>query len=96
MSIRLCVCRACITYVLYHPMVENAREATNKMQRVQKKSEVDVLTDSPPRGSNSQPSDALLDDKSLTLYPIELGGRYRVCPKPTPQLLYRLAYYLGY
>ena len=32
---------------------------------------------SPPRGSNSQPSDALLPDwtlKSLTLYPIELGG----------------------
>ena len=33
---------------------------------------------SPPRGSNSQPSDdtlCLATDKSLTLYPIELGGR---------------------
>ena len=31
---------------------------------------------SPPRGSNSQPSDALaiISLKSLTLYPIELGG----------------------
>ncbi|KAF9017315.1 hypothetical protein BDZ89DRAFT_1117698 [Hymenopellis radicata] len=33
-------------------------------------------TDSPPRGSNSQPSDATHSNaKSLTLYPIELGGR---------------------
>jgi hypothetical protein len=31
---------------------------------------------SPPRGSNSQPSDGLI--KSLTLYPIELGGRRKV------------------
>ena len=31
-------------------------------------------TISPPRGSNSQPSDRLVH-KSLTLYPIELGGR---------------------
>ena len=32
-------------------------------------------THSPPRGSNSQPSDALASSlKSLTLYPIELGG----------------------
>ena len=32
---------------------------------------------SPPRGSNSQPSDTFIpqqEDKSLTLYPIELGG----------------------
>ena len=38
------------------------------------------LAFSPPRGSNSQPSDQLVTDhpdlrKSLTLYPIELGGR---------------------
>ena len=33
---------------------------------------------SPPRGSNSQPSDhSTADCKSLTLYPIELGGRYK-------------------
>ena len=37
-----------------------------------------VKTISPPRGSNSQPSDSALasNDKSLTLYPIELGGLY--------------------
>jgi hypothetical protein len=39
---------------------------------------------SPPRGSNSQPSDTNLAelvwhrlDKSLTLYPIELGGLHK-------------------
>ena len=34
------------------------------------------LSSSPPRGSNSQPSDtlAIVSLKSLTLYPIELGG----------------------
>jgi hypothetical protein len=30
---------------------------------------------SPPRGSNSQPSDDAYESKSLTLYPIELGGQ---------------------
>jgi hypothetical protein len=30
--------------------------------------------ESPPRGSNSQPSDQPSRVKSLTLYPIELGG----------------------
>ena len=40
---------------------------------------------SPPRGSNSQPSDRVIPRthftralKSLTLYPIELGGRYYI------------------
>ena len=48
-----------------------------------------VLTSSPPRGSNSQPSDfSGTPRKSLTLYPIELGGPHLVSLKQTFRISY--------